>query len=112
MVKAKGALATFTRSITEVDPVTQLASGSAVTYTAHVLAAPLSAGKARYLFGEGADITKPRLSLSVALSGVAQELKIGDRFPWSGKQYALVSIEPLDLAGDGAIYASGYAEAV
>lgn len=111
LIKAKGALVTFTRASTYIDPVTQAPSGSDLTYTAQIAALPLSASKARHIFGDGADITKPRLSLSAALSGVAQELKIGDRFVWSGKRYGIVAIERLDPAGEGAVYASGYAEA-
>lgn len=111
MIKAKGKLVTFERSAGTIDPVTQQVTGSPTTFSAYMLALPLSAGKARYMLGEGADITKPRLSVSIALSGVSDEPRNGDRFTWSGKEYALQSVEPLDPAGEGAIFASGYAEA-
>lgn len=110
-IKAKGRLTTFTRPGAQTDPVTQQSVGSDTTYDAHLVATPLSAGKARYLFGEGGDITKARLSVYLALSGLTVEPRNGDRFSWSGKSYALLSIEPLDPAGEGAFFASGYAEA-
>lgn len=111
MITQKGALTTFTRQGAVVDPVTQESVGDATTYTANMLAIALSAGKARYLFGEGADITKPRLSITIALSGVSVEPRNGDRFTWNGKTYALLSVEILDPAGDGGIIGTGYAEA-
>lgn len=106
-----GALVTFTRQGSIVDPVTQTSVDASTTYDAPMLAIALSAGKARYLFGEGADITKPRLSVTIALHGLAVEPRNGDRFSWNGKTYALQSVEPLDPAGDGAIIATGFAEA-
>lgn len=110
-IKAKGKRVTFTRAGQITDPVTQETVDASTTYDAYTIAVPLSAGKARYLFGEGADITKPRLSVTIALKGVSAEPRNGDRFAWSGKTYALLSVEPLDPAGEGAILISGYAEA-
>ncbi len=110
-IKRKGALVRFRRDADQIDPVTQQISSAPITYDAYVLAIPLAAGKARYLFGEGADITKPRLSLSIALKGVGNLPQDGDRFTWSGVSYVILSVELLDPAGEGAIFASGYAEA-
>ncbi len=111
LVSAKGRLVTFTRVGATIDPVTQQSVNADTTYTANVVAVPLSAGKARYLFGDGADITKPRLSVTIALKDVSQEPRNGDRFTWNGKSYVLGSAEILDPAGDGSIIATGYAEA-
>lgn len=111
MMKARGKHTAFTRGGAVIDPVTQHVSAAPTEYEAYVVAQPLSAGKARYLFGEGADISKSRLSISMALSGVSATPKIGDRFTWGGATYALLSIEPLSPADEGAFYASGYAEA-
>lgn len=111
LVSEKGASVTFTRQGSIVDPVTQTSVDASTTYSAPMLGIALSAGKARYLFGEGADITKPRLSITIALSGLAVEPRNGDRFTWGSKTYALQSVEVLDPAGDGAILATGYAEA-
>lgn len=111
LVTQKGAAVTFTRQGSVVDPITQTGVDASTTYEAPMLGIALSAGKARYLFGEGADITKPRLSITIALSGIAQEPRNGDRFVWGGKNYALLSVEVLDPAGDGPILATGYAEA-
>lgn len=111
LVTAKGTLVTFTRDGAITDPVTQQSVGAAASYTANMVALPLSAGKARHLFGEAADITKARLSITIALSGVTQSPQNGDRFDWGGKTYALVNVELLDPAGEGAIVATGYAEA-
>lgn len=111
MVTQKGASVTFTRQGAVVDPVTQTGVDASTTYEAPMLGIALTAGKARHLFGEGADITKPRLSITIALSGLTVEPRNGDRFTWGGKTYALLSVEVLDPAGDGAILATGYAEA-
>ena len=110
LVSAKGKLVTFTRSGSVVDPVTQTSVDTSTTYEAPMLGIALSAGKARYLFGEGADITKPRLSVTIALYGLEVEPRNGDRFTWNGKTYALMNVEVLDPAGDGGIIATGYAE--
>lgn len=111
MLKAKGTLTTFTRPGAVTDPVTQESVDTSTTYQAYLMALPLSAGKARHLFGEAADITKPRLSLTIALKDVGSEPRNGDRFAWGSKNYAILSVEPLDPAGEGAILAQGYAEA-
>lgn len=110
-IRADGATVTFTRQGSVVDPVTQVSVDASTTYQAPMLGIALSAGKARYLFGEGADITKPRLSITIALHGLDVEPRNGDRFDWGGKTYALLSVEALDPAGDGPIIATGYAEA-
>lgn len=110
LVSAKGRLVTFTRVGATIDPVTQQSVNADTTYTANVLAVPLSAGKARYLFGDAADITKPRLSVTIALKDVSQEPRNGDRFTWGGKTYALMNVEVLDPAGDGGVVAQGFAE--
>lgn len=111
LISSKGASVTFTRQGAVVDPVTQASVDASTTYAANMVAFPLSAGKARYVFGEGADITKPRLSVNIALSGVTTEPRNGDRFTWGAKTYALLNIELLDPAGEGAILATGFAEA-
>lgn len=111
LVGSKGSLVTFTRVGAVTDPVTQQTVGSDTTYTANMVAIALTAGKARFLFGEAADITKPRLSVTIALKNVSQEPRNGDRFTWNGKSYALGSVEILDPAGDGSIIATGFAEA-
>ncbi|MCL4715465.1 MAG: hypothetical protein KJZ75_11190 [Hyphomonadaceae bacterium] len=111
LVSSRGRLVTFTRPGQATDPITQQPIGSDTTYDANMVGLALSAGKARYLFGEGADITKPRLSVTIALSGVGEEPRNGDRFSWNGKTYTLLSIEALDPAGEGPILATGYAEA-
>jgi hypothetical protein len=111
LVSAKGRLVTFTRVGATIDPVTQQTVGSDTTYAANMVAIALTASKARFLFGEAADITKPRLSVTIALKNVSEEPRNGDRFTWGGKNYALGSVEILDPAGDGSILATGYAEA-
>ncbi len=111
-IREAGSVITFTRPGGVIDPVTQQNVGDAVTYTAPMIGFPLSAGKARYIFGDGADILKPRLSVIIALSGAAQTPRQGDRFTWGGKTYALMEPELLDPAGEGAaILAQGLAEA-
>ncbi len=111
MITAKGRLVTFTRESGEVDPVTQT-GGEEITYTANIVALPLSSGKAAHIFGSGsADVMKPRLDVHIALKGVAQTPRAGDRFPWSGQIYQLLPPELLDPAGEGAIYAHALAEA-
>lgn len=111
-IRADGATVTFTRQGSVIDPVTQTSVDTSTTYEAPMLGIALTAGKARYIFGAGADITKPRLSITIALHGLAVEPRNGDRFTWGGKTYALLGVEVLDPAGDGAILATGYAEAV
>lgn len=111
-IRTDGATVTFTRQGSVVDPISQQSVDASTTYEAPMLGIALTAGKARYVFGAGADITKPRLSVTIALHGLNVEPRNGDRFTWNGKTYALLSIEPLDPAGDGAIIATGYAEAV
>jgi glycerol kinase len=110
-IRADGATITFTRQGSVIDPVTQTSVDTSTTYEAPMLGIALSAGKARHVFGEGADITKPRLSVTIALYGLEVEPRNGDRFTWGGKTYALMNVEVLDPAGDGGIIATGYAEA-
>lgn len=111
MVTAKGSVTTFTRLGALTNAVTQTRAAD-TTYSAPLLAIALSAGRARYLFGDGADITKPRLSITMALSGISTLPRNADRFTWGGKAYAIASVEILDPAGDGPIIATGYAEAL
>lgn len=112
LITAKGARTSFTRDGAITDPVTQVSVADPIAYDAQMLATPLSAGKARFVFGEGADVTRLRLSVNIALKGVTQEPRNGDRFAWGAKTYALLNVELLDPAGEGSpIMATGYAEA-
>lgn len=111
LIARKGAVTTFTRPAgTAIDPVTQVGGGAPVTYTAKVVAAPLSAGRAAQLFGGAADPLKPRLSLTIAADG-ATTPAVGDRFVWSGRSYRLLSVDATDPDGSGAIVFTGLAEA-
>lgn len=111
-IRADGATVTFTRQGSVVDPVTQVSVDASTTYDAAMIAVPLSAGKAAYIFGSGADILKPRLSYTIALHGVTETPRQGDRFQWGGRTYALMEPELLDPAGEGSpIIAQGLAEA-
>jgi len=112
MVRAKGKVTTFTRPGVAVDPVTQMPAGSEVTFTAPLLALPLSAGKAAQMFGASANVSKARLSCTMALSGVSQSPQEGDRFTWAGVQYRIITApELLNPDGDTAIMATFVAEA-
>lgn len=111
MIGAKGRYVTFTRGGAQIDPITQQITAAPSTYDARALALPMSAGKARYLFGDGADVTKARLDVHISLRGVSSEPRIGDRFTWGGRRYALISTEPLDPDGSGPFYIRAIAEA-
>jgi len=112
MVRAKGRVVTLTRPGLPVDPVTQMPAGSEVTYTAPMLGIALSAGKAAQLFGASANVSKARLSCTMALSGVTQSPQEGDRFTWAGVQYRIITApELLNPDGAASIIATFIAEA-
>jgi hypothetical protein len=112
LVTDKGKIVTFTRPGAAVDPITQTGGGATTTYTAPMVATPLSAGKAAQLFGAGAANTfKRRLSVTIALKGVAQTPNEGDRFTWGGQSYRLISVDLLNPDGTTPIVAQGLAEA-
>lgn len=114
MIASKGKLVTFSRAAGGViDPVTQSGRAAPTTYAANAVAFPLSAGRAAFLFGAGAqNIQKKRLDLHIALKGVTTEPKNGDRFSWGGKTYAIITDpELLDPDGAGPFYAHAVAEA-
>lgn len=110
-IKAKGALVTFTRVATALDPVTQQISTAPSTFTARAIAFPLSPGKARYLFGDGADVTKARLTVYITLNGATGTPRNGDRFTWGGRAYAIIQIDELNPDGGGAFFQTALAEA-
>ncbi len=111
MISSKGAKVTFSRGGALIDPVLQTRS-AATTYDARAVAFAMSARDARKQFGEAVDINVARLSVYVAMKGVAQTPRGGDKFTWGGRAFKF-SIDPeiLDPAGDGPILATGYAEA-
>lgn len=112
LVTSKGARTTFTRDGAIIDPVTQVSVGSPTEYTAPTLAIAMSPREARRQFGEAINISIARLSVTIAMSGVTETPRGGDKFSWGGKAYALMmDPELLDPAGDGPIIATGYAEA-
>lgn len=111
LIKAKGKLTTFTRQGATVDPVTQSGPATASSYTAYAVAFPLNATKAAALYG-ASSIQKARLDVHIALSGVSETPKAGDRFAWGSRTYAILADpELLDPDGAGAFYAHVYAEA-
>lgn len=111
MISAKGAsVVTFSRETGAVDPLTQ-ALADPLTYAAPAVAFPLATQQVSRIFGANA-VGKRHLQIYIALDGVTETPKGGDKFTWLGQGYALLD-EPELLApsGNRAILATGYAEA-
>lgn len=113
LISRKGRAVTFTRPGQSIDPVTQQSTGNPTTYEAKAVAFAMSPREARRQFGEAVNISIARLTVYIAMKGVAETPRGGDAFSWGGKSYAfMMDPELLDPAGEGApIIATGYAEA-
>lgn len=112
MIANKGARVTFSRPGAAPDPVTQTGGGSPITYSASMIALPLSASKAAAIFGPGAATAlKRRLSITIALNGATNTPLEGDQFTWGETVFRILSLDSTDPDGTGPILAQGYAEA-
>lgn len=106
-----GARLTFSRRGGTLDPITQQQSGAILSYSANAVVSPLSEGRAAFLFGAGAqNALKPRLSVQIALAGLAASPQVGDNFTWSGSPWRLESVQVINPDGASPIVASALAE--
>lgn len=106
-----GARLTFSRRNGTFDPLTQQQSGEVKRYIANAVVSPLSEGRSAFLFGPGAqNVLKPRLSVQIALSGLADQPQVGDGFSWSGSAWRLESVQVINPDGLSPIVASALAE--
>lgn len=107
LLQRAGALATYSRAVPATfDPITQVATSSTLTWTAHTVA--LSPGKGAE-YRVGSLVGRRIIELHIAPAGGTVPLP-GDTVQWAGNSWTIFWTAPLDPAGNGPPYCLAYAE--
>ena len=107
LIKRKGAPATFRRTSTTLDPVSQARSESTATASLYTVGLPPGRSAEFHL---GSLQRRNIIELHIAQKGSTFAPQPGDVVAWAGHEWAVIWSTTYDPDADGAIYTKAYAE--